>query len=131
MLIINCYTCIHIFQLFQSLDEIMSCDDIEEIVTTSHPQPSHMEDIDAKLTIWKPKVLSTLSYKIYLHPLHEHLATKAESLTSLNSLYGDHPSDKIDLEIKETMAITISSWYTAYPIPLKTIEPKEEISTTQ
>ena len=114
LLIINCYTCIHIFQLFQSLDEIMGCDDIEEIVTTSHQQPSQTEDIDAKLTIWKPKVLSALTYKTYLNPLHEHLATKAESLTSLNSLYGDHPSHEIDFEIKETMAITISSWYTEY-----------------
>ena len=46
LLIINCNTCIHIFQLFQSLDEIMSCDNIEEIVTTSHQQT---EDIGAKL----------------------------------------------------------------------------------
>ena len=81
LLIINCYSCIHIFQLFQSLDEIMTCDDIEEIVTTSRQQPSQTEDIDAKLTIWKPKVLSALTHKTYLNPLHEHLATKAESLT--------------------------------------------------
>ena len=92
----------------------MSCDDIEEIVTNSHQQPSQTEDIDAKLTIWKPKVLSALTCKTYLNPLHEHLATKAESLISLNSLYGDHPSREIDFEIKETMAITISSWYTEY-----------------
>ena len=92
----------------------MSCDDIEEIVTTSHQQPSQTEDTDAKLTIWKPKVLSALTYKTYLNPLHEHLATKAESLTSLNSLYSDHPSHEIDFEIKETIAINISSWYTEY-----------------
>ena len=60
LLIIICNTCIHIFQLFQSLDEIMSCDDIEEIVTTSRQQPSQTEDINAKLTIWKPKMLSAL-----------------------------------------------------------------------
>ena len=46
LLIINCYICIHIFQLFQSLDEIMSCDNIEEIVTTSHQQT---KGIGAKL----------------------------------------------------------------------------------
>ena len=92
----------------------MSCNDIEEIVTTSHIQPSQTQDIDAKLTIWKLKVLPALTCKTYLNPLHEHLATKAESLTSLNSLYGDHPSHEIDFEIKETMAITISSWYTKY-----------------
>ena len=40
----------------------MSCDDIEDIVTTSHQQPSQTEDIDAKLTIWKPKVLSALTH---------------------------------------------------------------------
>ena len=92
----------------------MSCDDIEETVTTSHQQPSQTEDIDAKLTIWKPKVFSVLTHKTYLNHFHEHLATKSESLTSLNSLYGDHPSHEIDFEIKETMAITISSWYTEY-----------------
>ena len=37
----------------------MSCDDMEEIVTTSHQQPSQTEDNDAKLTIWKPKVISS------------------------------------------------------------------------
>ena len=111
----------------------MSCDDIEEIVTISHQQPSQTEDIDAKLTIWKLKVLSVLTHKTYLNSFHEHLATKAESLTTLNSRYGDHPSHEIDFEIKETMAITTSSWYTEYRLsnPLKTIEPKEEISTTQ
>ena len=57
-------------------------------------------------------MLSALTYKTYLNPLHEHLASEAESLTSLNSLYGDHPSHEFDFEIKETMAITISSWYT-------------------
>ena len=82
----------------------MSCDDIEEIVTTSHQQPSQTEDIDAKLTVWKPKVLS-LTHNTYFNPFHEHLATKAESFTSLNSLYVDHPSHEIDFEIKETMAI--------------------------
>ena len=86
LLIIHFYTCIHIFQLFQSLDEIMSCDDIEETVTTSHQQPSQMGDIDAKLTLWKLKMLSALTCKIYLNPSREHLAIKAESLTSLNSL---------------------------------------------
>ena len=120
LLIINCYTCIQIFQLFQSLDEIMSCDDIEE-----NPQT---EDIDAMLTIWKPKMLSALTHKTNLNPFHQHFATEAESFTLLNSLYGDHPSHEIDFGIKETMAITRS---TAYPILLKTIKPKEEISTTQ
>ena len=33
----------------------MSCDDIEEIVITYHQQPSQTEEIDAKLTIRKPK----------------------------------------------------------------------------
>ena len=64
----------------------MSCDDIEEIITTSHQQPSQTEEIDDKLTIWKPKVLSDFNHKTNLNPLHEHLATKAESLTTLNSL---------------------------------------------
>ena len=119
LLTINCYTCIHICQLFQSLDEIMSGDDIEEIATTSHQQPSQTGD--AKLTIWKPKVLSVLTHITYLNPLHEYLTTKAESSTSLNSLYGDHPSHEIDYEIKVTMDITISSWYTEYHLsnPLK------------
>ena len=113
LLIINCYTCIHIFQLFQSLDEIMSCDDIEKIVTTSHQQPSQTEDTDAKLTIWKLKVLSALICKTYLNPLHEHLTTKAESLTSSNSLYSD-PSTRSILKLKRQMAISMSSWYTEY-----------------
>ena len=69
------------FPIISIIDEIMGCDDIEEIVTTSRQQPSQTEDIDAKLTIWKPKVLSALTHKTYLNPLHEHLATKAESLT--------------------------------------------------
>ena len=55
LLIINCYICIHIFQLFQSLDGILSCDDIEGIATTSHKQTSQTEDIHGKLTIWKPR----------------------------------------------------------------------------
>ena len=59
-------------------------------------------------------MLSALTHKTYLNPLHEHLATKAESLTSLDSQYGDHPSHEIDFEFKETMAITISSLYTEY-----------------
>ena len=49
---------LYIFPIISSLDAIMSCDDIEEIVTTSHQQSSQTEDIDAKLTIWEPKVLS-------------------------------------------------------------------------
>ena len=98
---------LYIFPIISSLDAIMSCDDIEEIVTTSHEQSSQTEDIDAKLTIWEPKVLS-----FQQNPLHEHHATEAESLRSLNSQYGDHPSHEIDFKNIET--ITISSWYTEY-----------------
>ena len=106
----------------------MSFYDIEEIVTTSQQQPSQTEDIDDKLTIWKPKVLSALTCKIYLNPLHENLATKAELLTSLNSLYGDHPSHEIDFEIKETMAIpsAVGTRSTAYLIPLKPSSQKNK-----
>ena len=89
---------------FVSLDEMMSWDDIEEIVTTSHQQLSQTEDFDAKLALWKPKVLSALIENTYLNPLHK-LATLAESLTSLNSLYSQHPSDEIHFEIKEIMSI--------------------------
>ena len=74
----------------------MNWGDIEEVVT-SHQQPSHTEVIDGKLAIWKPKVIPALINNSFLSPLHGKLATKAESLTSLNSLYFYHPHNKIDL----------------------------------
>ena len=86
---------------------------IEEIVASSDQLPSQT-DINTKLASLKPKVLSALIDISYLNPLHEKLATKAELLTSLNSLYCHHPSDEIHFEIKETMVITISNWYTEY-----------------
>ena len=92
----------------------MNWDDIEEVVLTSHQQPSQTEVIDDKLAIWKPQVISALINNTFLSPLHGKLATKAEPLTSLNSLYFYHPHNEIDFEIKEIMAITISNWYTEY-----------------
>ena len=110
----------------------MNWDDIEEVVLTSHQQPSQTEVIDDKLDIWKPQVISALINNTFLSPLHGKLATKAESLTSLNSLYFYHPHNEIDFEIKEIMAITIKTTGTrkiAHPILLRTIKPKEEILT--
>ena len=52
----------------------MNCDDIEEIVTTSHRHLSQSEDIDAKLKIWKPKVLSALTDKLNLNLLHMRIS---------------------------------------------------------
>ena len=92
----------------------MNWDDIEEVVLTSHQQPSQTEVIDDKLAIWKSQVISALINNTFLSPLHGKLATKAEPLTSLNSLYFYHPHNEIDFEIKEIMAITISNWYTEY-----------------
>ena len=45
--------------------------------------------------------------------MHGKLLTKAESLTSLNSLYL-YPHNEIDFEITEIMALTIRNWYTEY-----------------
>ena len=108
----------------------MNWDDIEEVVLTSHQQPSQTEVIDDKLAIWKSQVISALINNTFLSPLHGKLATKAEPLTSLNSLYFYHPHNEIDFEIKEIMAITISNWYTEYRATYPaTIKPKEEILT--
>ena len=87
--------------------------DIEEIVASYDQLPSQT-DIDTQLASLKRKVLSALIDNSYLNPLHEKLATKAELLTYLNSLYCHHPSDEMHFEIIETTAITISNWYTKY-----------------
>ena len=55
----------------------MNWDDIEEVVLTSHQQPSQTEVIDDKLAIWKPQVISALINNTFLSPLDGKLATKA------------------------------------------------------
>ena len=112
MIFIYTYVTHVIYSNIPSIDEIMDWN-IEEIVASSDQLPSQT-DIDTKLASLKPNVLSALIDNSYLNPLHEKLATKAELLTSLNSLYCHHPSNEIHFEIKETMAITISNWYTEY-----------------
>ena len=120
-----------IYSNILSIDEIMDWN-IKEIVASSDQQPSQT-DIDTKLASLKPKVLSALIDNSNLNPLHENLATKAELLTSLDSLYCHHPFDEIHFEIKVTMAIpsAIDTRSIAYPIPLKAIKPKKEILTIQ
>ena len=112
MIFIYTYVTHVIYSNIPSIDEIMDWN-IEEIVASSDQLPSQT-DIDTKLASLKPNVLSALIDNSYLNPLHEKLATKAELQTSLNSLYCHHPSNEIHFEIKETMAITISNWYTKY-----------------
>ena len=72
------------------------------------------ESIDATLTAMKLQVLTALNNHTYLTPLHEFLATKAERLTSLRSLYDYHPSTELDFATKETIAITTANWYNEY-----------------
>ena len=64
-------------------------------------EASQTEEIDDKLAIWKPQVISALINNTFLSPLHGKFATKAESLTSLNSLYFTTRTTKLILKLKK------------------------------
>ena len=66
------------------------------------------------LSILKPQIISSLANQTYLSTLHKNLATIAESLTNLDSLYSYHPSTELSSNTKETIAIEVATWYTEY-----------------
>ena len=81
------------------------------------------KSLDATLSALKPQVLTALNNRTYLTPLHKTLATKAESLTSLKSLYDYHPSTELDFETKETIAITTTHWYNEHRLSNPSEDP--------
>ena len=70
--------------------------------------------LHATLNTLKPQVLTANNNRTDLSSLYKTLATKAESTTSLKSLYDYHPSTELDSETKETIAITTGNWYKEY-----------------
>ena len=72
------------------------------------------EILDNKFNDIKPQVLTSLLNNTYLTDLHGTLATKAQSLTSLTTLYDHHPSTSINYITKEYIAITVTRWYNEY-----------------
>ncbi|KAI6660169.1 hypothetical protein LOD99_10510 [Oopsacas minuta] len=96
-----------------SLDDILNLDTMEETFETLQ-QHSIYENIDSELLQLKPRILSALINNTYLTQLHEKLATKAASLTSLNLLYSYHPPNELNFEIKEKLAVSAGNWYTEY-----------------
>ena len=79
----------------------MNWDDIEEVVVTSHQQPSQTDIIDDKLAIWKPQVISALINNSFLNPLHGKLATNAETMTSSHSLCFSTHTTKLTMKLKK------------------------------
>ncbi|KAI6648140.1 hypothetical protein LOD99_11949 [Oopsacas minuta] len=84
---------------------ILNLDTMEETFETPQ-QHSIYEIIDSKLLLLKPRILSALVNNTYLTQLHEKLATKAASLTSLNLLYSYHPPNELNFEIKEKFPVS-------------------------
>ena len=82
---------------------------MEEIYES--PERGTGDTLHATLNSLKPQVLTALNNRTYISSLHKTLATKAESTTSLKSLYDYHPSTELDSETKETIAITTANWY--------------------
>ena len=62
----------------------------------------------------KSQIISSLANQTYLSTLHKNLATIAESLTNLDSLFSYHPSTELSSNIKETIAIEVATWYSEY-----------------
>ena len=60
--------------------ELRKCEEEEE------------ETLKHTLSILKSQIISSLANQTYLSTLHKNLATIAESLTNLDSLYSYHPS---------------------------------------
>ena len=85
---------------------------MEEIYES--PERGTEDTLHATLNSLKPQELTALNNRTYLNSLHKTLATKAESTTSLKSLYDYHPSTELDSETKETIAITTANWYNEY-----------------
>ena len=101
------------YYYLDQFEETMTLGAIEEIYD-SPKQGVTGESLEATLSALKPRVLTALNNRTYLTSLHKKLATKAESLKSLKSLYDYHPSTKLEFTTKETIAITTSNWYTEY-----------------
>ena len=82
--------------------ELRKCEEEEE------------ETLKHTLSILKSQIISSLTNQTYLSTLHKNLATIAESLTNLDSLYSYHPSTELSSNTKETIAIEVATWYTEY-----------------
>ncbi|KAI6656163.1 hypothetical protein LOD99_1496 [Oopsacas minuta] len=88
-------------------------------------QHSIYENIDSELLQLKPRILSALVNNTYLTQLHEKLATKAASLTSLNLLYSYHPPNELNFEVKEKLAVSAGNWYAGHRSSYPTEIPEE------
>ncbi|KAI6655698.1 hypothetical protein LOD99_1838 [Oopsacas minuta] len=112
------------FPSSDSLDDILNLDTMEETFVTPQ-QHSIYENINSELLQLKPRILSALVNNTYLTQLHEKLATKAASLTSLNLLYSYHPPNELNFEIKEKLAVSAGNWYAEYRSSYPTEIPEE------
>ena len=72
------------------------------------------EELAEKLDTLKPQVISVLLDNTYLSPLHEKLATKAESLKHLDILYAYHSRPEVSSEIKQQVGHSVYQWYEEY-----------------
>ncbi|KAI6647697.1 hypothetical protein LOD99_8538 [Oopsacas minuta] len=112
------------FPSSDSLDDILNLDTMEETFETPQ-QHSIYENIYSELLQLKPRILSALVNNTYLTQLHENLATKAASLTSLNLLYSYHPPNELNFEIEEKLAVSAGNWYAEYRSSYPTEIPEE------